>query len=116
MDEEMLEKQRQRDIQSTAPSESRKTASANRYYHRGAYYMDEDEWDDADVRHKSAEYAKAATGEDKIDKSKLPKIMQRNKFGFARQNTKYKGLPSEDTSDSRLEVLPIIERKKQIRE
>jgi len=90
-----------------------KAANTSRYYHRGAYYMDDEEWDDSDVRYKSAEYAKAATGEDKIDKSRLPEIMQRNKFGFARQNTKYKGLAAEDTSDPRLKILPIVGRKRQ---
>ncbi|CAJ1963341.1 unnamed protein product [Cylindrotheca closterium] len=89
-----------------------KAANTSRYYHRGAYYMDDEEWDDSDVRYKSAEYAKAMTGEDKIDKSRLPEILQRNKFGFARQNTKYKGLAAEDTSDARLQILPIVGRKR----
>jgi len=88
-----------------------KVSNPRRYYHRGAYYMDEAEWDDADVRHKSTEYAQAATGEDKFDKSSLPEIMRRNKFGFARQNTKYKGLAAEDTSNPREQVLPIAGRK-----
>ena len=83
-----------------------------RFYHRGAYYMDETEWDETDVRHKAAEYALAATGDDKIDKSQLPEVMQVKNFGFARQNTKYKGLANEDTTDRSLRVAPLIRKKK----
>ena len=79
-----------------------------RYYHRGAYYQQADEWDESDVRHKSAEYARAATGEDKIDKSQLPDIMRVNNFGLSRQNRRYKGLAREDTSDRRVGMLPIV--------
>ena len=74
-----------------------------RFYHRGAYYMDEEEWEESDVRHKAAEYARAATGEDKIDKTALPEVLQVKKFGFARQNHRYKGLAKEDTTDRRSE-------------
>jgi microfibrillar-associated protein 1 len=83
-----------------------------RFYHRGAYYMDEEEWDESDVRHKAAEYAKAATGEDKIDKSQLPEVMQVKNFGLARQNTKYKGLAKEDTTDKGFKMLPLVRKKK----
>lgn len=83
-----------------------------RFYHRGAYYMAEDEWDEDDVRHKAADYAKAATGEDKIDRSALPEVMQAKGFGFARQNTRYKGLAKEDTADKKQELLPLVHKKK----
>ncbi len=83
-----------------------------RFYHRGAFYMAEDEWDDDDIRHKAAEYAKAVTGEDKVDKSVLPEVMQVKGFGLARQNTRYKGLAKEDTTDRRQELLPIVHKKK----
>lgn len=82
-----------------------------RFYHRGAYYMDEEEWDDSDVRHKAAEYARAATGEDKIDKSKLPKVMQVKNFGLARQNNRYQGLAKEDTTNKQMETLPLKQPK-----
>jgi len=77
-----------------------------RFFHRGAYYMDESEWDEGDIRQKAVEYAKADTGEDKIDKSKLPEVMQVKNFGRARQNTKYKGLVNEDTTDKSAHILP----------
>ena len=84
-----------------------------RYYHRGAFYMDNEEWDKDDVRHKAKDYERAATGSDKIDKRNLPKIMQVKNFGFARQNTKYKGLASEDTTDKMTAFLPLSQRKRQ---
>ncbi|KAL7518996.1 hypothetical protein ACHAWX_003798 [Stephanocyclus meneghinianus] len=81
-----------------------------RYHHRGAFYMDDDTLEKAgenDVRHRAAEYSRAATGEDKIDKSALPEVMQVKKFGFAGYSTKYKGLAKEDTTDKQLDFLPV---------
>ena len=81
-----------------------------RYYHRGAFYLDEDTLKEAgpdDIRHKAAQYARAATLEDKIDKAKLPKIMQVKKFGLAGYSTKYKGLAMEDTTDRQIKYIPI---------
>jgi len=83
-----------------------------RFYHRGAFYMAEDEWDEDDVRRKAAGYARAATGDDKINRSALPEVMQVKGFGFARQNTKYKGLTKEDTTDKKQTFLPLIQSKK----
>jgi microfibrillar-associated protein 1 len=82
-----------------------------RFYHRGAFFMDESEWTEDDVRHKSTEYAKAATGGDKRDRRTLPKVMQVKKFGFANQS-KYKGLKAEDTTDQHLDILPLSRSKK----
>ena len=81
-----------------------------RFFHRGAYYMDQTEWDETDVRHKAAEYARAATGEDKLDKSQLPEVMRVKKFGFARQNHRYKGLAAEDTGT--MDMAPFMEKKR----
>jgi len=88
-------------------NESSNSNHLNRFFHRGAYYMDESEWDKGDIRQKAVEYAAAATGEDKIDKSKLPEVMKVKRFGRARQNTKYKGLSKEDTTDKSARVLPL---------
>lgn len=96
------------------PGEQRRNNSGSggqthmqRYYHRGAFYMDDDTLKDKDdVRHRAAEYAKAATGDDKFDKSAMPKVMQVKKFGFAGYGTKYKGLSKEDTTDKNLSYLP----------
>jgi microfibrillar-associated protein 1 len=77
------------------PDEDTNTSGGmQRYYHKGAYYMDESEWNESDVRHKAAEYAKAATGSDKVDRRKLPDIMKVKNFGFANQS-KYKGMAAE---------------------
>lgn len=97
-----------------APGSNRQAQTGKfmqRFYHRGAFYMDKDEFDKDDVRHKAEEYARAATGEDKIDKSALPEVMQVKGFGLARQNTKYKGLAKEDTSDRRQDLLPLVHKK-----
>ena len=100
------------------PGAARQTESGSnvgkysqRFFHRGAYYQEADEWDESDVRHKAVEYAKAATGEDKMDKSLLPEIMRVNKFGMARQNRRYKGLSKEDTTDQTSQVLPIVRKQ-----
>mmetsp|Transcript_20821 Transcript_20821/g.49256 ORF Transcript_20821/g.49256 Transcript_20821/m.49256 type:complete len:577 (+) Transcript_20821:75-1805(+) len=83
------------------------TSGPQRFFHRGAYYMDESEWDQGDIRQKAVEYAGAATGEDKIDKSKLPEIMQVKNFGRSGQNQRYKGLAKEDTSNKSDRLLPL---------
>eukprot|EP00531_Pseudo-nitzschia_arenysensis_P001558 CAMPEP_0116129776 /NCGR_PEP_ID=MMETSP0329-20121206/8101_1 /TAXON_ID=697910 /ORGANISM="Pseudo-nitzschia arenysensis, Strain B593" /LENGTH=558 /DNA_ID=CAMNT_0003624059 /DNA_START=18 /DNA_END=1694 /DNA_ORIENTATION=+ len=88
-------------------NESGGSSHLQRFFHRGAFYMDESEWKEGDIRQKAAEYAAAATGDDKIDKSKLPEVMQVKNFGHARQNTRYKGLSKEDTSDKFAHVLPL---------
>lgn len=93
--------------------EVRKSKYLQRFHHRGAFYMDEDTLAQAgeeDVRHRAAEYSRAATGEDKIDKSLLPEVMQVKRFGFAGYSTKYKGLAKEDTTDRNQKMLPL--RKK----
>jgi microfibrillar-associated protein 1 len=90
--------------------EKQDTQQATRFFHKGAYYMDESEWNESDIRHKAAEYAKAATGSDKVDKRTLPAAMQVKKFGFANQ-TKYKGLAAEDTTDKQMHVLPLVHPK-----
>lgn len=66
-----------------------------KYYHKGAFYMDSSSVKDtADVRTK--EYSEP-TLEDKIDKEKLPKIMQVKNFG-KKGRTKYTHLVDQDTT------------------
>ncbi len=80
-----------------------------RYHHRGAFYLDDDTLNEAganDVRHRALEYSRSATG-DRIDKRSLPEVMQVKNFGLAGYSTKYKGLSKEDTTDKRLDFLPI---------
>lgn len=84
-----------------------------KFFHRGAFYMDEDEFDEDDVRHKAKEYAQGVTESQKSlgDTRKLPKIMQAKGFGRANQS-RYQGLASEDTSrkDSST-LLPLVHHK-----
>lgn len=70
------------------PKEKAKWRFMQKYYHKGAFYMDDESIRDAtDVRLRAAD---AATGEDKFDIAALPKVMQvkAGKFGRAGQ-TKY---------------------------
>ena len=92
------------------PGQQREASEQNkpqRYYHKGAFFMDEDEWEEGDVRRKASEYAKAATGDDKIDKASLPEVMRVKKFGRSGQG-RYKGLVSEDTTDKTVATLPLL--------
>ena len=67
---------------------------SQKYYHKGAFYMDEDSTTKADVRKRSFN---EPTLEDKFDRESLPKIMQVKKFGM-RGQTKYTHLLDQDTS------------------
>lgn len=58
-----------------------------------------------DVRHRAAEYSRAATGEDKIDKSALPEVMLVKNFGFAGYSL---GLAKDDSTDKRLDVCQYV--------
>ena len=61
-----------------------------RYYHKGAFYMD----DDDEIKKRDFN---APTLEDKLDKSALPEVMQVKRFGRSGQ-TKWTHLSKEDTS------------------
>ena len=66
-----------------------------KYYHKGAFYMDEDSIKDKDdVRLKDYD---EATGDDKFNKKALPKILQKRNFGKKNQ-TKYTHLADQDTT------------------
>ena len=65
-----------------------------KYYHKGAFYMDDESLEVNDPRKK--EYNEP-TLEDKFDKTMLPKVMQVKKFGFIGR-TKWTHLVNEDTT------------------
>jgi microfibrillar-associated protein 1 len=87
--------------------EEEERPGGQRYYHKGAFFLDDSEWAESDVRHRASEYAQAPTGSDRVDKRKLPSVMQTKKFGMANQS-KYQGLAKEDTSDRTAESLPLV--------
>jgi microfibrillar-associated protein 1 len=75
--------------------EKRKWKFLQKYYHKGVFYMDSSSVSaEADVRKK--DYSEP-TLEDRIDKEKLPQIMQVKNFG-KKGRTKYTHLVDQDTS------------------
>jgi len=78
------------------PKPKAKWKFLQKYYHKGAFYMDDESIHDKknDARKKSYD---APTGEDKFDKSILPKVMQVKKFGRSGQ-TKWTHLVDQDTT------------------
>ena len=92
-----------------------------RYYHRGAFYMDDEEWQGADdVRHRAGDYARAATESDRAATANMPQIMKQSKAGqFGRANqSKWRGLKAEDTTDrsSHMLLLPQQQKHRQRRD
>ena len=74
--------------------EKKKLNFMQKYYHKGAFFMDEDSIKNPnDVR--TRDYNEP-TLEDKIDKQKLPEVMQVKNFG-KRGRTKYTHLADQDT-------------------
>ena len=112
-DDEIMQLQQQEKTDKTESTEERKYNS-QRYYHRGAYYMDEDtlKSNPNDIRNKAKDYAQSATSDDILitdtKNMNLP-VKQNNKhFGFSRYSTKYKGLSKEDTTDKNLNFIPHV--------
>lgn len=87
-----------------------------KYFHRGAYYMDEDEFAEDDVRRRAKEYEQGVTesARSRGDTRNLPKVMQVKQFGRANQS-RYQGLAKEDSSTKESStLLPlVVHRKKQ---
>ena len=79
------------------PPEKEKWKFMQKYYHKGVFYMDEDSLkkDEGDVRKKEFN---EPTLEDRVDKEKLPAILQVKKFGM-RGRTKYTHLVDQDTTN-----------------
>ncbi|WCJ43572.1 microfibrillar-associated protein-related [Euphorbia peplus] len=83
-----------------APASKNKWNFMQKYYHRGAFFQDNPD-DLAATAGTSDIYQRdysAPTGEDKMDKSILPKVMQVKKFGRSGR-TKWTHLVNEDTTD-----------------
>ena len=72
-----------------------------KYYHRGAFFQTEAEWkgEAAPLAGLAAEMDfSAPTGADRVDKSKLPEVLQVKDFG-KRGKSKWTHLAAEDTTD-----------------
>ncbi|GLD94892.1 hypothetical protein PINS_up003517 [Pythium insidiosum] len=82
-------------LKKNQPTEKKKLKFLQKYYHKGAFYMDDSSVrDKTDVRRREAT---EATLEDKFNKEMLPAVMQVKNFGRAGR-TKYTHLAAEDTS------------------
>ena len=74
-------------------TEKPKFKTGQRYYHKGAFFMDDEE-----IAEKAAQVAHAPTGKDHINYDLLPKYYQTKNPGRARQ-PKYTNLKDQDTTD-----------------
>jgi microfibrillar-associated protein 1 len=94
----LTEEERRKEDLAAGKFEEKKKEKWNfmqKYYHKGAFYMDEEQLAEDDVRKRDYN---EATLEDKYDKSAMPKVLQVKKFGFAGR-TKYTHLKDQDTTD-----------------
>lgn len=95
-DEERLEDDRKNGRLKDQEEEKPKWNFMQKYYHKGVFYLDSTSVkDNADVRKK--DYAAEPTLEDKIDKERLPAVLQVKNFG-KRSRTKYTHLVDQDTT------------------
>ncbi|KAG3034028.1 hypothetical protein JG687_00000456 [Phytophthora cactorum] len=82
-------------LKKNEPKEKKKLKFMQKYYHKGAFYVDDDSIRSKDdVRKRDAT---EATLEDKVNKEMLPAVMQVKNFGRAGR-TKYTHLADQDTS------------------
>ena len=86
---EALERKEKKDQN---PEIREKQKFLQRYYHKGAYFQDDEE-----LVAKMKARGQAPTLEDKFDRSVLPEVMQSKYFG-KRSQTKHTHLSKEDTS------------------
>ena len=83
-----------------APPPKQKWRFMQKYYHKGAFFQNESD-DRAATVGSDGIFARdfsAPTGEDKMDKTILPKVMQVKHFGRSGR-TKWTHLVNEDTTD-----------------
>ncbi|KAE8910300.1 hypothetical protein PF005_g1393 [Phytophthora fragariae] len=83
-------------LKKNKPKEKKKLKFMQKYYHKGAFYVDDDSIRSKDdVRKRDAD---GATLEDKFNNEMLPAVMQVKNFGRAGR-TKYTHLADQDTSN-----------------
>ena len=108
-----------------APREKR--GFMQRYYHKGVFYMDEKSMDDGAAAKMRRDFAEPvakddvrrrsyneATGEDRVNKSALPEVMQVRKFGL-KGRTKYTHLRDQDTSQQEKSLWSDAQRDQRMR-
>ena len=107
-DEELIRENAEIEGKSRNVQEKKKWNFLQKFYHKGAFFMD---WEDRG-RLKEDLYARdygEAVGADKFDKANLPKIMQVKNFGL-RGRTKYTHLKDQDTTT--FDANPIYDSRK----
>ncbi len=104
-------------VQDKFTKEKTKWKYMQRYYHKGAFFMDTDDKGQAALGEiVRRDYGSAPTLEDHYNRDMLPKVMQKKKFGMSSQ-TKYTHLLDQDTiasnKDSAWASKDVSEREKQ---
>ncbi len=111
-EEERIEEDRRLGLGQFQEKEKRQWKFMQKYYHKGAFFMDADSLSKADENDVRKRKYDGATGEDQFDFEKLPSVLQVKNFG-KKGRTKYTHLVDQDTSriDGGLRIDRTVEEK-----
>lgn len=71
-----------------------------KYHHKGAFFQSNDDLADGEIKELFSRDFNMPTGEDKMDKSVLPAVLQKRQGTFGKKgNSKWTHLTNEDTTN-----------------